>query len=384
MFLKNINNKYLIPTAIAAALLCTSACSDDAAQGQSQAMPVDVYTVITKDVPISSRLTGRANATRKAEVRPQVSGIIQERLFVEGSYVKEGDQLYQIDPAIYEANVASARANLASAQASLNTSQLKADRYRKLLESKAVAKQDYDDANANYLQARAQVQAAQAALKTAEINLAYTKVYAPISGIISKSNFTEGALVSAGQASALTTIQQLDPIYIDLGQSVEDHIQLRQAINAGKFKTTGDKPTVDLFFSTGQEYDEKGTLEFSGVSVDESTGMVTLRAIVPNPDKSILPGMFIRADLNEGIVPNAVLVEQASITREANGGSYIYVIEDGVAKKRDIKISLAYENYYLVIDGLKAGEKVITSNLQKIRDGAPVVDIATMQKPASK
>lgn len=382
--LKSINKKFLVPTTIAFSLLTLCACSDDNSGQQRQAMPVDVYTVIAKDVPISSRLTGRANATRKAEVRPQVSGIIQKRLFVEGSFVNEGDQLYQIDPSLYEANVATAKANLASAQANLNTSKLKAQRYKKLLDSNAVSKQAYDDANATYLQADAGVMAARSNLKTAQINLAYTKVYAPISGIISKSNFTEGALVSAAQASALTTIQQLDPIYVDLGQSVEDHLQLRRAISNGKFKSSGDKPKVQIYFSNGQKYSEEGTLEFSGISVDESSGMVNLRAIVPNKDKAILPGMFIRADLDEGIVPDAVLVDQNAITREANGGAFVYVIENGVAKKRDLKLSTTYENYYIVSNGLKANDIVITSNLQKIRDGVPVVDIKTMQQNASK
>lgn len=379
MFLSRINKKHLIPSALAMALMLT-ACGPQQQQQGAQALPVDVVQVTTMEVPIVSTLTGRVNATRRAEVRPQVSGIIQKRLFTEGSTVNQGDQLYQIDPALYEAQVNSAQANLKSAQASLYTVKLKADRYRQLLEQKAVSKQDYDDAQAAYLQADAAVKAAEAALSTANINLAYTKVYAPISGRISKSNFTEGALVSASQANPLTIIQQLDPMYVDLGQSVEDHMALRQAMAAGVFKTSDGKAAVDLFFSNGTKYEHPGQLEFSDVSVDETTGMVNVRASVPNPNHVLLPGMFLRGDLHEGTLPNAVVIKQDAVVREAGGLSYVYVIdENNLAQRTIIKIGTEHNGYFVVTSGLKPGDRVVGSNLQKIRSGAPVMDAAAME-----
>ena len=251
--------KLIVPCTIALAL-SLSACDKQQAAPQQSAMPVDVFEVSTLDVPVISHLTGRANATRKAEVRPQVSGILQKRLFTEGSSIKQGDQLYQIDPAIYEANVASAQASLSSAKATEHTAKLKANRYASLLEKHAVSKQDYDDAQAAYLTAKAAVESAQAALRTANINLAYTKVYAPISGTINRSNITEGALVSAAQTTPMTTIQQLDPIYVDLGQTVEDNLRLRKNMAEGKLQSKNGKPTVDIFFADGSRYPLQGVL----------------------------------------------------------------------------------------------------------------------------
>ena len=364
MFLSSINKKHLLP-------------SEAEQTTQAQSLPVDVYTVQTMEVPIVSNLTGRVSATRRAEVRPQVSGIIQKRLFVEGSTVSEGDQLYQIDPSLYEADVNSAKANLKSAEANLYATKLRADRYRQLLSQKAVSKQDYDDAQAAYLQADAAVKAAEATLETANINLAYTKVYAPISGRISKSNFTEGALVNAQQTNPLTTIQQMDPMYVDLGQTVEDHMALRQAMADGAVKTTDGKAPVDIYFSNGTKYRHQGQLEFSDVTVDETTGMVSVRAIVPNPEQTLLPGMFLRGAIHEGTIPNAVVVRQDAVIREAGGLSYVYIVDDhNQAQRAVIKIGTEYNGYYVVATGLKVGDKVITTNLQKIRSGAPVQIVA--------
>ena len=231
MFLSKVKHKNLIPGAIALSVFLLSGCGEEtASQVAAAAVPVDVAIVSTMDVPVTSRLTGRADPVRKAEVRPQVSGIILKRLFTEGSIVEEGQQLYQIDPALYEAAVDSAKAQLESAKATLTSTSLRYERYKKLLKSNAISKQDYDDTEAAYLQAKAGVNSAKAQLKTAEINLAYTKVYAPISGRIGKSDFTEGALVSAQQTNPLATIQQLDPMYVDFGQSVEQHLALRRAV----------------------------------------------------------------------------------------------------------------------------------------------------------
>lgn len=388
MFLSNLKEKYLVPSALAVAVFMLTACGDGAQPSGPQGVPADIVVAKTMEVPIVSTLTGRVSSTRRAEVRPQVSGIIQKRLFTEGSTVKQGDQLYQIDPALYEAQANVAAANLKSAKASLYTVKLKADRYRSLLEKKAVSKQDYDDAQAAYLQADAAVKAAEAAVETANINLAYTKVYAPISGRISKSNVTEGALVNAQQTNPLTIIQQLDPMYVDLGQTVEDHMALRAALSTGRFKTTDGKAPVDIYFSNGQKYEHQGQLEFSDVSVDETTGMVSLRAIVPNPDHMLLPGMFLRGDLHEGTLPEAVVVKQDTVIRESGGLSYVFTIDDkGIAQRTIIKIGTEYEGYFVVTSGLKAGDRIVGSNLQKIRSGTPIIDAAAMeaaQKGAQK
>ena len=372
MFLLQHSKKALLPGALALALTL-SGCGGEQTVQQSGALPVDIFTVTTVDVPVVSRLTGRATPTRRAEVRPQVSGVIQARLFTEGSTVTAGEQLYQIDPAVYQAQYDSAKASLSSAQANLHTTQLRAERYRRLLATKAVSQQDYDDAQAAYLQAKAEVEAAGAAVQTADINLGYTKVYAPISGRISRSNVTEGALVSAQQADPMTTIQQLDPMYVDLGQTVEAHLQMREAIAQGHFKTQEGKAPVDIYFSNGDKYPIQGQVEFSEVTVDETTGMVTLRAIVPNPDGVLLPGMFLRGDITEGTVPDAPVVQQDAVVREAAGTTYVYIVgEDGTAQRQDIKIGTNYENFFVITEGLKPGDKVITSNLQKIRTGTPV------------
>lgn len=383
MFLSSINKKHLLPSALAVALLL-SGCGEAEQTTQATSLPVDVFTVHTMEVPIVSNLTGRVSATRRAEVRPQVSGIIQKRLFEEGSSVTEGQQLYQIDPSLYEASVNSAMAQLKSAEANLYATKLRADRYRQLLSQKAVSKQDYDDAQAAYLQADAAVKAAEASLETANINLAYTKVYAPISGRISKSNFTEGALVNAQQTSPLTTIQQLDPLYVDLGQTVEDHLALRQAIAEGSVKTNDGKAPVDIYFSDGTKYRHQGQLEFADVTVDETTGMVNVRALVPNPEKTLLPGMFLRGAIHEGMLPDAVVVNQSSVIREAGGLSYVYIIDEhNLAQRTIVKLGTEYQGFYVVATGLKPGDRVISSNLQKIRSGTPVQEIKKEQAGAA-
>lgn len=378
-------NKSLLPCALFASIALT-ACGE-APQQQQHALPVDIFTVEAKDIPLVDHLTGRANPTRKAEVRPQVTGILQKRLFTEGSTVQQGQQLYQIDPSVYEANVKSAEASLASAKANLHTTQLRAERYTRLLEQKAVSKQDYDDAQASFLSAKAAVRSAEAALSKANIDLAYTKVYAPISGTINRSNVTEGALVAAGQATPLTTIQQMDPMYVDLGQSAEDHLALKKNLTEGKLLNDG-KAKVELYFSDGSKYSQEGTIEFAEVSVDETTGMVNLRAIVPNPDGVLLPGIFLRGDIYQGVLPNAPVVIANGVQREANGITYVYIIDDkGTVARRNVKLSYEYDKYFVITDGIKVGDKVITSNVQKIREGVPVVPIdpnAKQQAPASK
>lgn len=386
MFLSKVKHKNLIPGAIALSVFLLSGCGEEAAsQVAAAAVPVDVAIVSTMDVPVTSRLTGRADPVRKAEVRPQVSGIILKRLFTEGSIVEEGQQLYQIDPALYEAAVDSAKAQLESANATLTSTSLRYERYKKLLKSNAISKQDYDDTEAAYLQAKASVNSAKAQLKTAEINLAYTKVYAPISGRIGKSDFTEGALVSAQQTNPLATIQQLDPMYVDLGQSVEQHLALRRAVKDGSFKLVDGKAPLDIYFSDGSKYNLQGQLEFSDITVDETTGMVNLRTILPNPDQVILPGMFIRGDINEGYIPDAIVIRKDAVIREAAGETYVYTItSENKAQRTVVKVGTEYQDIFVITDGLKPGDKVITSNIQKIRTGTEVSEIDNSQKAEKK
>lgn len=382
MFLSKVKHKNLIPGAIALSVFLLSGCGEEAAsQVAAAAVPVDVAIVSTMDVPVTSRLTGRADPVRKAEVRPQVSGIILKRLFTEGSIVEEGQQLYQIDPALYEAAVDSAKAQLESANATLTSTSLRYERYKKLLKSNAISKQDYDDSEAAYLQAKASVNSAKAQLKTAKINLAYTKVYAPISGRIGKSDFTEGALVSAQQTNPLATIQQLDPMYVDFGQSVEQHLALRRAVKDGSFKLVDGKAPLDIYFSDGSKYNLQGQLEFSDITVDETTGMVNLRTILPNPDQVILPGMFIRGDINEGYIPDAIVIRKDAVIREAAGETYVYTItSENKAQRTVVKVGTEYQDIFVITDGLKPGDKVITSNIQKIRTGTEVSEIDNSQK----
>ncbi|WP_026297686.1 efflux RND transporter periplasmic adaptor subunit [Succinimonas amylolytica] len=341
-------------------------------------MPVDFETVKTESVPVVSNLTGRTVAVRTAEVRPQVSGVILRRLFKEGTTVQEGQQLYQIDPAMYEAQLASAKANLAQAQAQENSARMRYNRYSQLITTNAISKQDYDDAEANYNSAKAGSLAAASAVKTAEINLAYTKVYAPITGVISRSNITEGALVTTGQLQALATIQQLDPMYLDLGQSVNDHIFLKKNIKNGTFNPNTEDNQVKVFLENGEAYEHKAKLEFSEVTVDESTGMVNVRAIVPNPDQILLPGMYVRAEINEGSQQNATVIPQIAVMRQTNGTSIIYTISpENTVQQHVITITSEFDNKYVVKSDVKAGDRVITSNLQKIGPQSPVTPLET-------
>ena len=332
-------------------------------------------------------MIGRATAVRTAEVRPQVSGVILQRFFTEGSVVNKGDQLYQIDPSIYEAQLASAKASLAQAEANLYATQLRYDRFSKLVNTNAISKQDYDDALSNNKAAQAQVLAAKAAVKSAEINLAYTKVYAPITGTIGRSNVTEGALVTNSQASPMATIQQLDPIYVDLGISVTEHLNLKKNMAKGLFESNSSNEQVELFLENGEKLEQKGSLEFSEVTVDESTGMVNVRVKVPNPNQDILPGMYIKANVNQGIQKGVLLVPQIAVLRQNNGTNMVYTIkQDGdknVVEQHNITISGEHDHDYIVTSGINANDKVITSNLQKIGPGAPVTPIENKPEPAN-
>ena len=365
------------------------ACNEDAQPSQQQAMrglPVDFIPATTMDVPVTTSLIGRTVSVKSAEVRPQVTGIIQKRMFKEGSEVKEGQQLYQIDPAIYEAQLSSAKANLESAKATLTTSKLRYDRYEKLIKTKSISQQDFDDAEAKYLTAKAAILSAQANVKTAEINLAYTKVYAPISGIIGRSSVTEGALVTNGQGAALATIQQLDPMYIDLGKSVSSHLSIQKDIIKGEF-IPEKQQTADIIFEDGTVFPHKGTLDFNEVNVDQSTGMLITRLSVPNPEKLLLPGMYIKANLLEGTKKNAIVIPQIALTRQTNGTTIVYVVSnkdcppnvETCAQIAQVETTGEIGKFYIVKSGINVGDKVITSNIQKIGPKVPVMPIPAEQ-----
>ena len=354
--------------------LALTGCDDKPAQQGAQQMPeVGIVTLKSAPLQITTELPGRTSAYRVAEVRPQVSGIILKRNFTEGSDIQAGVSLYQIDPATYQATYESAKGDLAKAQAAANMDQLTVKRYQKLLGTKYISQQDYDTAVATAQQSNAAVVAAKAAVETARINLAYTKVTSPISGRIGKSAVTEGALVQNGQTTALATVQQLDPIYVDVTQSSNDFLRLKQELANGKLQQENGKAKVELVTNDGLKYPQNGTLEFSDVTVDQTTGSITLRAIFPNPDHTLLPGMFVRARLEEGVNPDAILVPQQGVTRTPRGDASAMVVgEDDKVEVRQITATQAIGDKWLVTEGLKTGDRVIISGLQKVKPGVQV------------
>ncbi|WP_289862976.1 efflux RND transporter periplasmic adaptor subunit [Cobetia sp. 14N.309.X.WAT.E.A4] len=357
---------------------CNEGGDADPSSAQAQSAPrateVEALTVTAQDIPITNELAGRTSAYQSSEVRPQVGGVIQSRDFTEGSVVEEGQVLYHIDPRTYQADVDSAKASLERAQATLHTSQLQAKRYKTLVARKMVSQQDYDDAIATVGEDTADVTSAKAALKSAQINLDYTTVKAAISGRIGKSSVTKGALVTASQDTALATIQQLDPIYVDVTQSANDILRIkRELASNGKAASAPDMAMVELIFDDGSRYEHQGKLQFTDVSVDQSTGMVTLRALFPNPDELLLPGMFVKARLVESVARNAILVPQKAISRDSDGKATALVINDeNKVERRELVTGQAIDHQWIVLQGLKTGDRVITSGLQKIQEGAPV------------
>ncbi|ADI85455.2 efflux RND transporter periplasmic adaptor subunit [Geobacter sulfurreducens] len=347
--------------------------------------PPEVGVIVVKPerVALTTELPGRTSPLLIAEVRPQVSGIIQKRLFVEGSDVKAGQVLYQIDPATYQAAFASAKAALARAEANLIPARLKEERFRDLVKIKAVSQQDYDDANAALKQAEADVASAKAAVETARINLAYTKVAAPISGRIGRSAITGGALVTANQATALATIQQLSPIYVDVAQSSAELLKLKQNLASGIMKdNAAAQAKVKLLLEDGSPYPLPGTLKFSEVTVDQSTGSITLRAVFPNPKQTLLPGMFVRAIVEEGVSDQAMLVPQRGVTRNPQGEAMVLVVgAEEKVEPRIIKVVRTVGENWLVSDGLKAGDRVILEGIQKARPGTQVKAVPFAAKP---
>ena len=373
------NNRGLTPLAavlmLSGSFLLTG-CDDKSqqeGQQQQQAPEVGVITLKSEPLKITTELPGRTSAFRVAEVRPQVSGIILKRNFVEGTDIKAGESLYQIDPAPYQAAYNSAKGDLAQAQANAQIAAVTVKRYQPLLGTKYISQQDYDQAMANQSQTAAAVAVAKANVETARINLAYTKVTSPISGRIGKSSVTEGALVQTGQTTALATVQQLDPMYVDVTQSSDEYLRLRKELESGQLKQTDGKANVTLMMPDGSEYQQPGTLEFSDVSVDETTGSITLRAIFPNKDQRLLPGMFVRARLEEGTNPNAILVPQQAVARTPTGQATVMVVgQDNKVAVRNVTAQQAIGDKWLVTQGVQAGDRVISVGIQRAKPGAQV------------
>ncbi|HGM7027564.1 TPA: efflux RND transporter periplasmic adaptor subunit [Serratia liquefaciens] len=337
---------------------------------------VGVVTLKNEPIPLTSELPGRVAAFRNAEVRPQVGGIVQKRLFTEGEQVKAQQPLYQIDPGLFQAEYDRSNAALARARAQLRTAALLIQRYRPLAESRAISRQVYDDAVAAHQQAVADVQSAEAQLETARINLVYTRVLSPIDGIIGRSLVTEGALVTAQQAEAVAAVQQIDPIYVDVTQSSVQLLRLRSALESGAV-AQADGPqsaAVTLTLEDGSRYAHGGKLQFSEITVDRSTGSVVLRAVFPNPERKLLPGMFVRARLLEGMAAQGgLLVPQRGITRNPRGEATALVVnEAGKVELRELTTERAMGDSWLVSTGLAAGERVIVEGVQQVRPGAQV------------
>ncbi|MEE9927259.1 efflux RND transporter periplasmic adaptor subunit [Microvirgula aerodenitrificans] len=346
---------------------------------------VSVVSVVSQQLAMTTELPGRTSSFQIAEVRPQVGGIIQKRLFREGADVKAGQPLYQIDPATYRAAYDSARATLAKADANLTTARLKAERYRELVSINAVSKQEYDDADAAFKQAAADVAGARAAVESARINLDYTRVSSPISGRIGKSTVTPGALVTQNQADALTTVQQIDPIYVDVTQSSTEVLRLRRELESGKLARAGNGGArVKLRLEDGSDYAHEGRLEFSDITVDQGTGAITIRAVFPNPERNLLPGMYVRAVLEEGVNDQAILVPQQGVTRNHKGEATALVVgQDNKVAERVLNVSRTIGDKWLVNSGLKQGDRVIVEGLQKAHPGAVVKPVpAKPAKPA--
>ena len=364
-----------VALSVAAAAVLT-ACGPADAQGGAPAQgpaPVGVLTLQPQRVTLNTELAGRTVAAQSAEVRPQVTGLIQRRAFVEGSDVKAGQLLYQIDPASYEAALDSAKANLAKAEATVTTARLKAGRYDTLAGIDAVSKQLRDDAQAALRQAEADVAAARAAVRTAQIDLDRTRVTAPAAGRIGRSAVTPGALVTANQAAALATVQQLDPIYVDVTQTSAELLRLQRQLAEGTLQRDAAGPArVSLLLEDGSTYPLEGKLQFSELQVDPGSGSVTLRAQFPNPRRQLLPGMYVRAQVQTGTQAQALLVPQAAVSRDARGNATAMVIKDGKAEARVLQTAGVVQGRWLVTGGLAAGDQLIVDGLQRLRPGAPV------------
>lgn len=369
------NTNTTLALLLAVLVTALSGCGQDhPAAGSAPEPEATVVTIQPRPTTLSAVLPGRTSALLVSEVRPQVGGIIQKRLFREGADVKAGEALYQIDPASYQAAFDSAKAALAKAEAAVEPARLKAERYADLVQTNGVSRQDNDDAQAAYKQYVAEVAAARAALETARINLGYTRITAPISGRIGRSSVTPGALVTANQTDALATVQQNDPVYVDVTQSTGDLLRLKRALAEGRLRKAGtDGARVKLLFEDGSAYPLEGTLQFSDITVDANTSVVTLRALFPNPKQDLLPGLYVRAVLEEGVNERAILVPQAAVSRDSKGNPTVLLANaDNVVERRSITVDRVVGGDWLVRDGLAEGDRVIVEGLQKVRPGGKV------------
>jgi membrane fusion protein (multidrug efflux system) len=364
---------------IAAALgvgLVLTGCGRHGARGPQEMGPPEVgfFTVSEQPLELTTVLPGRTSAFREAQIRPQVNGLILERVFEEGADVKVGDRLYQIDPAPYQAAVDQAKAAVAMAEASLPALRSREARMKDLVTTRAVGQQDYDDALAALKQAEAQRESGKAALASAQINLSYTPIHAPVAGRIGRSAVTEGALVTAYQPIPLATIRQLDPIYLDVTQSTAELLRLKRRLADGRLSEEGtDLATVTILQEDGIPYPHEGTLAFRDVTVDPSTASVVLRIVVPNPENALLPGMFLRAILKEGVRRQAILVPQQSVNRNPKGQPFSWVVTaDGKADVRMLEVDQAIGNQWHITSGLAAGDRVILEGIQRLRPGIAV------------
>jgi membrane fusion protein (multidrug efflux system) len=352
-------------------LLCACGRTDAPQQGPG-AVPVTVVTLAPQPVTLTRELPGRTSPFLVAEVRPQVSGIVKQRLFTEGSEVKAGQPLYQLDDATYRADYASAQAELARAQAALNTARLNARRSDELIAMNLVSRQDHDNAMAALQEAEAGLAAAQAAGRRAGVILGYARLVSPISGRIGKSSVTQGALVTANQDAPLATVQQLDPIYVDVTRSSAELLELRKQLAASNVQDARDRP-VTILLEDGTRYEHDGRLAFSEVTVDPATGSYGMRVLVPNPDKLLLPGMYVRASVSGATREDALLVPQQAIARDTKGNPIAMVVgKDEKIEQRSVQVNRAIGDKWLVDGGLVAGDRVVVEGLQKIRPGVPV------------
>jgi membrane fusion protein (multidrug efflux system) len=380
----------LSPIAAAALMLSLlSGCGDNikSAQAQGAGMPppeVAVVTVAPERVAIASELPGRLEATRVAQVRARVPGIVTKRTFREGSDVKAGEVLFRIDDAPFQAAYNSTLATLTRAEANLAQANLKVQRYRPLVETNAISKQEYDEAVTAQKQATADVAAAKAARETARLNLGYATVNSPISGRIGRALVTEGALVGQGEATPLALVQQIDPIYVNVTQSATEALELQRALAEGKLQSAGKgQAKVTVLMADGREYARPGKLLFSDLTVDPSSGAITLRAEVPNPDRFLLPGMYVRARIEQAVKDQAITVPQQAVQRDQDGASVMVVGADGKVSVQPVKADTSHGNDWIISEGLKAGDRVIVEGFQKVKPGAVVKPVQWKQGPAN-
>ena len=394
--LKNVMVRAAVAGAVVVALSVLAACGPKAAEGPGPGggggpppAEVGVVTVAPKAVGLATELPGRLEASRVAQVRARAAGILQKRLFTEGSDVKAGQPLFRIDSAPYQASAASAQATLARAQANLVQVSAQAERSKPLMEANAISKQDFINAVAAQKSAEADVASAKAAVQTAQINLGYAAVTAPIAGRIGRALVTEGALVGQGEATQLAVVQQINPMYVNFTQSTTDVLRLRKAVESGQFKRAGGGgASVRIVLEDGSDYGQPGKLLFTDLTVDPTSGQITLRAEVPNPAGLLLPGMYVRVRIEQAQAEAGIVVPQQAVTRGSTGDSVMVVGADGKVAPRPVKIGTSVEGQWVVLDGLKAGEQVMVDGFQKLRGNAPVKPVpwtgAASAAPAGK